>query len=106
MTFSIQAAGTKEQVRAQIEAQREQHKKWNNDPAQIDAVAALIEHHLSKSAYAGGVHVEASGHHDAHSGNLELKIRSLNIPPAPVEPEREQWTTETGVEFDKPSTGA
>lgn len=89
MTFGIQAAGTKEQVRAQIKAQREQHAGWNNDPKQLDAVAALIEHHLAGSEYAGGVHVEANGHHDTHSGNLELKIRALNIPKVPTDTEPE-----------------
>lgn len=80
MTFSLQAAGTKEQVRAQIEKQREQHLSWNNDPAQLDAVHSLIEHHLSNSEYPGGLHIEANGHHDKHSGNLTLSIRTLNLP--------------------------
>jgi len=84
MTFSLIAAGTKEQVRRQLQTQLVKHAEWNNDPKQPQAVIDLIEHHLDGSDYPGGVYVEASGHHDQYSGSLHVNIKPLNIPAEPA----------------------
>jgi hypothetical protein len=93
VSFSIHAAGSKDQVRRQLGHAVQQQEKWNNDTTQIMAVVGLIEHHLAGSAYTGGVLVEANGHHDTANGNLSLTIRPLFIPAEP-EPEPETAAAE------------
>jgi hypothetical protein len=79
MTFSLTAAGTREQVRQQLDAQLAQHIAWKNEPAQLQAVIDLIGKHL-ESRYPGGLLVESNGHLDQYSGALNLTIKPLNLP--------------------------
>ncbi len=84
MTFSLQAVGSKDQVRRQLAATLAKHVEWKNDPAQPQAVIDLVAQHLAVSDYPGGLFVESSGHLDKYSGSLQLSIRPLNIPAEPA----------------------
>lgn len=87
MSFSFAAAGHKEHVRRALRAQVELHKSWaNNNTAHEEAALDLIEKHLDASAYNGGVIVEASGHHDASGGTLNLSIKPVYLPAGVDEP--------------------
>jgi hypothetical protein len=90
MTFSFTAAGTKDQVRQQLAASEAQHRQWNNHTPLLASVYELIGAHLDHSNYAGGLIVEASGHHDTSYGQLNLSIRSLNIPAVPEEQTKDE----------------
>lgn len=96
MTFSFTAAGTKEQVRDQLNASEAQHRQWNNHTPLLHSVYDLIGAHLNSSNYAGGLIVEASGHHDASYGQLNLSIRSLNIPAVPAETPKDEPDVDEG----------
>jgi len=83
MTFSLIAAGSREQVQRQMQSQLAQHIEWKNDPFQMQAVIDLVEHHLERGQFKGGVLVESGGHLDGfggYGGALTLTIKPLNIP--------------------------
>lgn len=89
MTFSITAAGTKDQALAQIDAGVEQHARYNTNPTtELEKVVDLLKHYLEVGAFPGGVFLEANGHLGAHGGSLQLNIKPLYIPqpPAPAAP--------------------
>lgn len=111
MSFSIQAAGTREQVRAQVTQKLAEIQRYGGNNRQAAAAAELIEQHLGMATLTNGMFVEANGHCDQYNCSLTLTIRSLAIPVAPepepeptayVEPDRARWTTETGLTFEAP----
>lgn len=81
MSFSIVAAGTVDQVRAQVEA-----VDCYGDNTQFEKVRALILSEVddlsqsSREGYIPGLYVNASGHHDATSRNLNLTLQALWLP--------------------------
>lgn len=77
MTFSIQAAGRIPDVIEQIKAH-----EFHGDASQAEAVRSLLLAQLeawNPDGHYKGVFVEASGHHDASSRNLNLTLRPVYI---------------------------
>lgn len=89
MTFSMVAAGTKEQVHEQLDAAVEQHVRWNNPREELQKVVDVAKHWLDTGSYPGGAYVEASGHLDKYAGSLTLTVKPLNmnIPERKPEPD-------------------
>jgi len=90
MTFSIMAAGTVKQARAQIEAA----KAYDPADEQFSAVKAFIQKQLAATStqdfgdYTYGVFVEANGHNGAFAAPyVKLEIRPLTLPVVNVDPE-------------------
>lgn len=87
MSFSLQAAGTVDQVRAQLAAQdaaQQQVKSAFSDTSQVDKVRVFILGELDSWPTSTdptkriGVFVEASGHHDTYtSRNVTLTMRPI-----------------------------
>lgn len=84
MSFSIIAAGTADQVRAQVQAAH-----CAGDTAQFNRVRDLILSEVddldasTREGYTPGMYVTASGHHDTYSRNLNLTMVPVWIPIVP-----------------------
>lgn len=81
MTFSVHAAGTKDQVRRQLDGALQRHTSYNQKHEELAKVLDLVNHHLDTGAYDGGVYVEANGHLDTWGGSLQLTIKPLQLAP-------------------------
>lgn len=79
MTFQMQAAGTREQVAAQLDA-----VTFWGDPTYPGLVRDLVHRTLALAEFKHGVFVEASGHQDTDVASLSLSIRPLNLPAPPA----------------------
>jgi hypothetical protein len=77
MSFSFQAAGKITDVIDQIKAHQ-----FVGDTSQADTVKELILGELQQwnpDGYMRGVVVEASGHHESGSRNLNITMRPLHL---------------------------
>lgn len=81
MSFSIEAAGTVEQVEMQLAT-----ATIHGDTSQVDAVRAFIARELEQwptvaptSSHVIGAYVRASGHHGDGARNVNLEMRPLYL---------------------------
>lgn len=93
MSFSFTAAGTVDQVRAQLDAAQ----LHGGDTSQADKVRAFLLSEVDEwpktefPRQVAGLIVEASGHHDATHRSVTLSMRTLWLPTA-------ETTTAEGAE--------
>ncbi|MEU0531994.1 hypothetical protein [Amycolatopsis tolypomycina] len=87
MSFGIVAVGTVEQVRAQLDKRHQEITGFGGATnPQYEAARQLILAELDGWPTCAdpkqeiGLHVEASGHHDAHNRNLSITIRPVWFP--------------------------